>query len=54
MSIEEEKAKSPEQEQDQEHLKDSKLSSKDDSINKKMEYVKNIIMGINLNLKVNI
>ena len=37
MSIEEEKAKSPEQEQDQEHLKDSKLSSKDDSINKKMQ-----------------
>ena len=37
MSIEEEKAKIPEQEQDQEHLKDSKLSSKDDSINKKMQ-----------------
>ena len=37
MSIEEEKTKSPEQEQDQEHLKDSKLSSKDDSINKKMQ-----------------
>jgi hypothetical protein len=37
MSIEEEKAKSPEQEQDQEHLKDSKLSSKEDSTNKKMQ-----------------
>ena len=37
MSIEEEKSKSPEQEQEQELIKDSKLSSKDDSINKKMQ-----------------
>ena len=37
MSIEEEKAKNIEQEQDQELIKDSKLSSKDDSINKKMQ-----------------
>ena len=37
MSIEEEKTKNVEQEQEQEHLKDSKLSSKDDSINKKMQ-----------------
>ena len=37
MSTEEEKAKNIEQEQDQELIKDSKLSSKDDSINKKMQ-----------------
>ena len=39
MSIEEEKTKNleQEQEQDQELIKDSKLSSKDDSINKKMQ-----------------
>ena len=36
MSIEEEKTKNLEQEQEQELIKDSKLSSKDDSINKKM------------------
>ena len=37
MSLEEEKMKNIEQEQDQEQAKDSKLSSKDDSINKKMQ-----------------
>ena len=37
MSIEDEKTKNIEQEQDQELIKDSKLSSKDDSINKKMQ-----------------
>ena len=37
MSLEEEKMKNLEQEQDQEQAKDSKLSSKDDSINKKMQ-----------------
>ena len=37
MSTEEEKAKNLEQEQEQELIKDSKLSSKDDSINKKMQ-----------------
>ena len=36
MSTEEEKAKNLEQEQEQELIKDSKLSSKDDSINKKI------------------
>ena len=37
MSIEDEKTKNIEQEQDQEIIKDAKLSSKDDSINKKMQ-----------------
>ena len=37
MSHEEEKVKNIEQEQEQELIKDSKLSSKDDSINKKMQ-----------------
>ena len=37
MSLEEDKNKNQEQEPEQEHLKDSKLSSKDDSISKKMQ-----------------
>ena len=37
MSLDEENQKNPEQNEDQEKIKDSKLSSKDDSINKKMQ-----------------